>query len=495
MKDALMEQIGRRAVEDAIEISAMPITIRAINFDEIDKLRPIFNEIKERVQSNSISILTNDGHFYRFNSATTKENKLLESDLNLALKRDSSFYKISTFKGTQSIQGFSPIINRNGDVIGVIGLSIPNADLKNVITYYDIELLLTFFTAFVLCGFSAHFISKNLKKSIFNLEPEQIARLFRERSCILNSIKEGVISFDYEGSITDTNLAARNFLNKKDIDFINLNLSEIIGEELVTAILRDKKPIHNCVLDIQEIGMYVNFIPIESEKMISGFVMSFRPLDEISYLNQELEKSNQYSDLLRSQTHEYSNKLHTLWGLIQSRNYHQACLLIAKETDGYQKLISFLFNSIPDPLLSGLFLGKYNRAKELGVELSFDELSSMRDIPAHIDRSSIITVLGNVLDNALEASLEFSGKGSVIYVSMTDIGDELVFEIEDMGGGLEKQTLENIFVKGYSSKSGNSHGFGMFLVKRALKDLRSSLDIQSEPGKFTRFSLFVPKEI
>ncbi|GIT73755.1 MAG: hypothetical protein Ct9H300mP28_35690 [Pseudomonadota bacterium] len=144
---------------------------------------------------------------------------------------------------------------------------------------------------------------------------------------------------------------------------------------------------------------------------------------------------------MRAQTHEYSNKLHTLAGLIQLGSYREALDLIGQETSGYQELLGILAVKVPDPLLSAIILGKYNRAQEMRVDFQLDPESSMIDIPKSINREKMVTIIGNLLENAIEAAQENISGPQTVKLSMTDYGNDLIFEVEDSGKGLMKNQL------------------------------------------------------
>ena len=147
-----------------------------------------------------------------------------------------------------------------------------------------------------------------------------------------------------------------------------------------------------------------------------------------------------------------SNKLHTIAGLIQIGAAKEALALIGQETENHQALIDLLVAAIPDPVLAGCLLGKYNRARELGLRLIIDSESHMTDIPAHIPRELLVSVIGNLLDNAFEATLSHTGAGGEVSLTMTDLGNDLIFEIEDQGAGIPLEEQARIFERGVSTK-------------------------------------------
>ncbi|MFT5706745.1 MAG: two-component system CitB family sensor kinase, partial [Oceanospirillaceae bacterium] len=236
-----------------------------------------------------------------------------------------------------------------------------------------------------------------------------------------------------------------------------------------------------------------NRIPIFDGDKPVGVVSSFRLKDELEFISQRLTKSEQYSQTLRSQTHEYANKLNTIAGLIELGANKQALELISSETQAQQALIHLLVNSVENSVLSGCIIGKFNRAKEMGLNLILDDESTIGSLPKHIKPEQIITVLGNLLDNAYEASLK--SQATSIFLSMTDIGKDIIFEVEDRGPGIPAEVEQQIFSKGYSSKEEGGHGWGLFLAKQIVTLLQGSIQISKPSQGGCRITVYFPKEL
>ena len=208
--------------------------------------------------------------------------------------------------------------------------------------------------------------------------------------------------------------------------------------------------------------MVVNRLPVRQGDEIIGVVASFRLRDELDQVSRQLTRIQQYADTLRSQTHEYSNKLHTIAGLIQIGAHDKALALIGSEVSDHQSLLHLLLEAV-GPVIAGCLLGKYNRAREMGLRLDIDPDSEMSDIPASLPREQLVSALGNLIDNALEATFQHTGQGGVVRLSMTDLGAELIFEVEDQGPGVPENAQQRIFERGVSTK-GEDHGIGLHLV-------------------------------
>ena len=109
-------------------------------------------------------------------------------------------------------------------------------------------------------------------------------------------------------------------------------------------------------------------------------------------------------------------------------------------------------------------------------------------------RDQLVSVLGNLIDNALEATLHQTGEGGRVQLSMTDLGHELIFEVEDQGPGIPEESQQKIFEKGVTTKPGaEEHGYGLHLVRQFLNRWGGSITVENLPGVGSRFTLYLPK--
>jgi len=237
--------------------------------------------------------------------------------------------------------------------------------------------------------------------------------------------------------------------------------------------------------------MLVNIVPLMHAA--GGLVVSFRPKDELDRLTQELSHIQEYSELLRAQTHEYSNKMHTIAGLIQLEAYQEALDLVINESTGYQELVRTLADAVPDPVIAGLILGKYNRACELKIAMEFDPQNSFADLPPSLDRDALVTILGNLLNNAFEAVRE-RGDEMLVRLYLTDLGPDLVIEVEDSGVGVSPSIAENLYDLGVTTKEGKGRGTGLPLVKHALARLQGEITYSEGELGGALFTVMIPKQ-
>ncbi|MEF1228187.1 ATP-binding protein, partial [Vibrio fortis] len=228
----------------------------------------------------------------------------------------------------------------------------------------------------------------------------------------------------------------------------------------------------------------------------------FRLRDEINDLTEQLSQTKEYADLLRSQTHEHRNKLNTISGMLQMGELEAVQHLIGQETAHYQSLIEFLRETVKEPLVAGMLLGKTERAREIGLELAVEEGSRLETLPRWLNADDVVTILGNLIDNAFDATRmaisqteSFPPARRIIEVSVSDYGNEVILEVDDKGCGLpEGLAIEDLTRKGVSSKAKQNRGVGLYLVKQIADRYQGQLDMIENRDFGTRMTVYLPKE-
>ena len=391
------------------------------------------------------------------------------------------------------MRGKVPIFDGSGKVIGVVSVGYLQETVESVTEGYLQRVLLWVCGLFLLGGIGTWLIAKDVKRSILGLEPLEIARLFRERNAILESIREGVVAINDEGRVTMIDHEAAKILDIPPESGIGTPIESILPQTRMLEVLKSGEGQFDQEMMVGGIELVVNRVPIWQNDQVTGVVSSFRRKEEIDRLAKELIQIQEYSEALRAQTHEYSNKLHTLAGLIQLGSHREALDLIGRETSGYQELLGTLAVKVPEPLLSAIILGKYNRAQEMRIKFELDPESRMIDIPQNINREKIVTILGNLLENAIEAAQENTSGLQMVKLSMTDYGNDLIFEVEDSGSGIEDESVDLSLQHGFSTKSGAGRGVGLSLVHENLQFLSGHLTIGRSSIGGMRFTIYIPK--
>ncbi len=246
--------------------------------------------------------------------------------------------------------------------------------------------------------------------------------------------------------------------------------------------------------------MIVNRVAIELEPgEPGGWVCSFRDKNDINTLSSQLSQVKRYADSLRIMRHEQLNWTATLVGLLQMQRYDDAMRYIQVQSAGAQQVLDFVSARFTSPALCGLLLGKYVSAREKGVELKFDPACQLTRIPAAISETALMSVVGNLLDNAVDATLNAGHPASPIELYISDRNQELLIEVADQGCGVDEDLKPHLFEQGVTSKPssddeimGSEHGLGLYLAAGYVHQAGGSIEIAHNSPQGTIFSVFIP---
>ena len=489
----LEEYIGRNALNVSKTVSLTTVVHEGLKNKNSTQIQLYAESVRKATGARFVVVGDHEGRRYSHPVPERIGKLMVGGDNPRALERGEAY--VSKAVGTlgPSMRGKVPIFANSGKVIGVVSVGYLQETVESVTEGYLQRVLLWVFGLFLFGGIGTWLIARNVKQSIFGLEPVEIARLFRERNAILDSIREGVVAINDKGQVTMLDHEAAKILKIPPESGIGTSIESILPQTRMLEVLKSGEEQFDQEMIIGDIEVIVNRVPIWQNGRVAGVVSSFRRKDEIDRMAQELTQIQEYSEVLRTQTHEYSNKLHTLAGLIQLGSHQEALDLIGRETSGYQELLGTLAETVPEPLLSAIILGKYNRAQELRINFQLDPESRMIDIPKKINREKIVTILGNLLENALEAAQENTSGKRMVQLSMTDFGNDLIFEVEDSGSGIEDESVDLSLQHGFTTKSGTGRGIGLSLVHENLKYLGGHLTVVRSSLGGMRFTIYIPK--
>jgi sensor histidine kinase regulating citrate/malate metabolism len=491
----LEDQMGKRVLDVSQTIATMPEVARLLQQKDPDGQLQVLAE-SIRLKTGAQFVVIGDRQEIRYSHPDPEKigKVMVGSDNERALNEGLAYTSRAVGSLGLSLRGKVPIIDADNEIIGIVSVGYLDESIhqmvlsrRAIIIAYDIVLVIFGVLVAVL-------LARSFKRAIFGLEPHQIGRMFNERSAILGSIHEGIVAVNKDGKITMLNQAAKKTLGLPyDQDYLHQRIEDVLPASGIPNVLRSGESELDVEHRFGDTEIIVNRIPIWHDDKVMGVVSSFRQKDEIDTLAKELSQVQEYSEMLRHQTHEYSNKLHTISGLIQLEAYDKAIELIGSETSGYQDLLQFLVSAVPDPLVAGCILGKYSRAKELNIQLNVDRDSNFTDLPEWINKEKLVTVLGNLLDNAYQAVKGLSEEKRVVNLSLTDLGNDLIFEVEDSGEGIDEGIAGRIFEKGVSSSDEKGKGLGLYLVKESLSYINGHITVRKSGLGGVMFTVYVAK--
>ena len=394
-------------------------------------------------------------------------------------------------KGTLGVsaRGKAPIFNQ-GHVIGLVSVGY----LEDTVGQQLLADLPGFATTVLLSlglGVAGSMLlASRLKRQTFGLEPYEIAGLLEEREASLQGIHEGAIATDGDGTITLANEQARRLLSLPT-DCVGRKVAQVLPQGRLLKFLSGGLKDEDEVLLAGERVLVASRRAILVRGREIGHVATLRDTTELTGLARGLGVDS-LTDALRAQAHEFANRLHTIAGLMQLGRPEEAMKLIAQTSGVHQELTESLLERVGDPVLGALLLAKAAIASERGVELRVSDNTVMTR--SALDSEDLITLLGNLIDNALDAAATSDGRW--VSVSVTEQDDELVVKVHDSGSGIPDGVDGQIFQEGFSTKAGPNgkrRGFGLALVRQVARRNGGDVTVVNNGGAL--FMVRIPQNV
>lgn len=453
-------------------------------------IQPIAEKTRLSTGVEYIVVLDMEGIRYSHPVEDRIGEKFSGEDLAPALANNEYISRAEGVLGP-SIRAFTPIkVDEGTRQVGVVVVGVLTPTLSALLHSMRMEIYLTLGLGIMVGLLGSLFLARKVKQAMFSLEPEEIARLLKERVAIFEAMGEGIIAIDTSARITVMNDEARRIFGV-DESVIGQPVNEVIGGRLL-RVLQTGEPEMNRERVINGITILTNRVPIRMDDKIIGAVATFRDKTEVKRLAEELTGVKAFVEALRVQNHENMNKLHTIAGLIQLERYQDALDYIFKITEEQEELTRFLTRNICDYSLAGLLLGKYGRAKELRVELVIDRKSNLKELPSGLEVNSLVVIIGNLLENALDAVCQVENEKKQVFFFIQGDRNGIFLEVRDTGPGIPPEIRERIFDEGFTTKGSRYRGLGLFLVKRNVKNMAGRLEVDCPPGGGTIFTVSIP---
>lgn len=484
--DIISHQMGERALAVAQSVAVMPEIIAAFaEPDPAARIQPIAERIRHATGARYVVVGNAESIRYSHPVPERIGQHMVGGDNEQALRYGASYISEATGSLGTAMRGKTPVRDPDGNIIGIVSVGFMLDRVAMDIGRYT-SLGWALVALMIVLGFAgAYWLSQHLKRVILGLEPYEIARLAIEKEAILQSIHEGILAINSDGHITLVNQQARRFLDLPD-DHVLLGqpIQEVVPNTRLLDVLKRGEQEFDQEMWLGDHPVVVNRVPILYEGDVEGAVATFRSRREIIDLSQALTQASRDVDMLRAQAHEFSNKLYTISGLLQLDRRDEALALIHQETARAQQQMSFLMRRVADTVLSGTLLGKLTRARELGVALEIDEQSSLSCPLTPTGQEVMMSVVGNLLDNACHAALNGPhAENPRVRLFFTDLGEQLLVEVEDNGSGVPPELAEAIFTEGFSTKQGKHLGIGLALVERLCRQHQGAVTLEeSELG-------------
>ncbi len=339
---------------------------------------------------------------------------------------------------------------------------------------------------FALAGLSAGLVgsfilAQYVAKNLHGHEPGEILEVFNRHDSLIEAMHEGVVAINNRGRISLINASARKMLGLGELQVEGLAIDNVLPNSRLPSVVSAGESEFGGELRMNGRVFIANMVPIREREQVVGAVKTLQDRTQLMRMAEELTGIRQLVEALRASSHEFSNKLHVILGLLELGEYEQAKGYVQTTQSRHGQLHTQLLRTFKEPMIAGLMLGKFSAAREKGVVLAISPGSGMESLPSPELAHSLVLVLGNLVDNALDATKDNPRHDGRIGVDLREHAGRLRLLVEDNGGGILPENREEIFCKGFSTK-GEGRGTGLFLVRQELEAHGGSIEVSSGGG-------------
>jgi two-component system CitB family sensor kinase len=387
-----------------------------------------------------------------------------------------------------------PLRGSDGTIVGQVSVGVLEGSIRNKLgTIIPVIALYTGIA--LLAGLGASLLlSRRLKRQTFGLELNELAELLQEREAMLHGVREGVVAVDPEGRIRVVNAQAQRLLDLPD-DVVGRRPVEAIGPGRLADVLEGSIEGDDDLLLVHgERVLVANRMPVRHEQRDLGAVITLRDRTELEGLVRELGSVRDLTDAMRAQAHEFSNRMHTVSGLLELGLYDEAVDFVKATTDADTVFRRALGQRIADPVIAALLLAKAAVAAERGVTLRLTEQTGVAGELA--DARAVLTVLGNLIDNAIDAARLGAEPQPWVEIDLRLENDEaLLIRVADSGPGVPPDARDSVFEPGWTTKPSSgigARGVGLSLVRRLAERRGGAVSVSEHPGGGAVFVVRLP---
>ncbi len=336
---------------------------------------------------------------------------------------------------------------------------------------------------------AAWLISRRVQRQTRDLAFSDIAALLAEREAMLHGIREGVVALDRDGRVRLLNDEAQRLLGIGE-EAVGSSPDEALGAGRTADVLAGRVTGTDLLTVRGQRVLVANRMPTDD----GGAVATLRDRTELDQLGRELDSTRGLIDALRAQDHEHANRMHTLLGLLELEMYEDAVEFVGEVVGDHRATSEQVTERIRDPLLAALLVGKATVAAERGAALRLSDRSRLPD--RLVDPRGLVTVVGNLVDNALDAVA--GTPDARVEVELRAEGRTAVLVVRDTGPGVPPERRELIFTEGWSTKKPPGHrerGIGLPLVRRLAHRHGGDARVGEAPGGGAEFTVVLPEAL
>ena len=500
-----------RMLAIATSIADSPLTVTAsVSPLPSSVLQPFALKVAEDTGADFITIMSPDRT--RWTHPTASEiGKPYIGGIDAALA-GAPMTEMSTGTLGPSVRALVPVLDRDGTVTALVAVGVTTSNVSIALNSQLPAILGLAMVLFAAGLLVSALLGRYLHRVTLGWGPEQLAQVFVYYDSVLHSVREGLVLVDPRGELLLYNDQAARLLGipaalppapatSASTGFHLPTLAELALPTTLTQLLQSGRAAQDEIHLTDDRVLVVSqeeAVPshrsggkasLRRRAAPMGRVVTIRDHTDLQTLGNELQSMRTLSDALRAQTHEHSNRLHTIVSLMELGRTREALEFATRDLELSQQLTDEMVNAVDEPVISALIMGKAAQAHELGITLTVTASGNLAD--SSLSVQDLVTVLGNLIDNALDAAAS-APEPRQVGVSVAESTASVVIEVTDTGPGVEPATVTEILRLGYSTKEpgGYGRGLGLALVRQAVSRLGGTLVISNRGGAV--FTVTIP---
>ena len=475
-----------RALDISLAVAAAP-TVREA-FDSPDPssiLQPYAERVRRVTDTDFVTIMSPTGIRYSHPDPDNIGKKFLGHIDEAAQGRAIT----ENYTGTlgPSVRAVVPV-EVDGTVRGLVSIGIKNERVNQQVLAALPRIIGAALVVGALGAVGAWIASRRLRRQTHGLGEREITRMYEYYDAVLRAVREGLLLIDQRGRLTLMNDEARRLLDLDD-SATGAQVSQLGLEPALVAALSGGA-LHDAVHVVGDRVLVVNQAPASWDGRVVGSVVTLRDRTELQDVTAELDTVRGLADALRAQNHESANRMHTMVSLIEIGRPEEAVDFATRELDLARQLADHLVEQVEEPVVAALLLGKTTQAVERGVELVIGPSTSVTGLL--LTPHEVVTLLGNLLDNAIDAAQ--ASVARQVRLTMISSSSGLSLTVEDSGSGVDDADRDAVFVRGWSTKTSDhaaGRGVGLALVGQVVRRRGGTATVATSELGGARFDVLI----
>ncbi|WP_420368733.1 ATP-binding protein [Curtobacterium sp. L1-20] len=499
-RQELAASAAEKSTAVAVTIARNPFVVeQATASDPSTRLEPYALDVMRRTHTDFITIMAPDRT--RWTHPDRSEiGRPFRGTIAPALRGDT-FTETSAGTLGPSVRAVTPITDGDGRVVGLVAAGVTVANISSALVPRLVSVVAIALAVVAVSAVFSWLLRRYLDRVTAGRGPEELARVFASYEGVLHSVHEGLVVMDASGAVVLHNDRAAELLHlpapadrQEPIPLAAIDVPDGLRALLASGD-RAVDETHRTRDRVLVVNQEMAFSRATGKPL--GTVATLRDHTELLHLSGELAATRTLTDALRSQTHEFANRLHTVVALMELGRVDEAIRFASDEIDrhadggtahdasgagpagdaGPEALAAV---TTPE-VIAAVLRGKRAQAHERGVLLVADTADLRGPVP--VATGDLVTVIGNLVDNAVDAAAEHAAESGApeVVVTVASTDDRTRIVVRDNGAGIPD--LDAAHERGWSTKASGpeGRGIGLGLVRSTVTRTGGEVTVTTGP--------------